>query len=86
MAEAVAKISPANDFWIGLNDIGIATQGTYQWSNGGAWVKSETDPFWNTNQPNHNTGQDCVKVKKTIFKWDDVSCTNLFPFACQKAL
>ena len=66
------------DFWIGGNDLTSDT--TFSWINGDAWVYDN----WNTNQPNHLAGQDCVKMKKTTGRWDDVSCTGEFMYACQK--
>merc|ERR1712083_58030 len=67
------------DFWLGANDLSSDT--TFSWINGDSWVYDN----WNTNQPNHKSGQDCVKMKKNIGRWDDVACTGEFMFACQKA-
>ena len=53
------------DFWIGGNDLTSDT--TFSWINGDAWVYDN----WNTNQPNHLTEQDCVKMKKNTGRWDD---------------
>jgi len=66
------------DVWIGGND--LQTQETFEWVNGDTWSYEN----WNTNQPNHLSGQDCVKYKKNTGKWDDVSCDKEFMFACQK--
>jgi hypothetical protein len=66
------------DFWIGGND--LTTDTTFAWINGDEWIYDN----WNTNQPNHLGGQDCVKMKKDTGRWDDVSCGREFMFACQK--
>jgi len=68
-----------NDFWLGGNDLTSDT--TFTWINGDDWVYDN----WNTNQPNHLSGQDCVKMKKNTGRWDDVGCTGTFMYACQKA-
>jgi len=75
----VASLSPTTDFWIGGNDIDDPTN--FSWINGDAWSYTN----WNKNQPNHNSNQDCVKVKKNTGLWDDVSCNNPMLYCCQKA-
>ena len=67
------------DVWCGAND--LSDSETFSWINGDDWTYEN----WNTNQPNHMSGQDCVKMKKTTGRWDDVSCAQEFMFACQKA-
>jgi hypothetical protein len=71
-------LESSSDFWIGGNDLTSDT--TFSWVNGDAWVYDN----WNTNQPNHLAGQDCVKMKKNTGRWDDVSCTGEFMYSCQK--
>jgi len=67
------------DVWTGGND--LSDSETFSWIGGEDWTYDN----WNTNQPNHIEGQDCVKMKKNTGRWDDVSCTAEFKFACQKA-
>ena len=75
----VASLSSTTDIWVGGND--RAEQTNFAWANGDTWSYEN----WNTNQPNHNNNQDCVKIKKNIGRWDDVACTNtVIPYACQK--
>ena len=75
----VASLSPTQDFWIGGNDKDDPTN--FSWINGDTWSYTN----WNKNQPNHNSNQDCVKVKKNIGLWDDVSCNNAMLYCCQQA-
>ena len=65
--------------WIGGNDKDDPTN--FSWINGDPWSYTN----WNKNQPNHNSNQDCVKVKKNVGTWDDVSCNNAMLYCCQKA-
>ena len=89
-AEGVARIMDSvtyNGFWIGLNDIGL-TKSSWQWASGETSPVSDSSTgVWAKNQPNHVSGQDCVKMK--IVKtggWDDISCTKLLPYVCQKLI
>ena len=78
VAFLVHELLPTEDFWIGGND--NEEEKTFTWANGSPWDWTN----WNTDQPNHKDGQNCLKVKKNINKWDDVNCSNAFKYACQK--
>ena len=82
---AMIDSSVYNGFWIGLNDVGLA-QGSWQWASGATDTVQDSDSVWATNQPNHNTNQDCVKIKISGAGWDDVKCTNPHPYVCQTLL
>ena len=79
-ARLLHDLLPAEDFWIGATNFPSLDDKTFVWKNLSPWDWTN----WNINQPNYKHGQHCVKVKKNINKWDDVSCAKTFKFACQK--
>ena len=75
------------DFFIGGTDVGssVTTAGDdsgFTWANGDDWGYKN---WWPTqNQPNHASNQDCVKVQEDNAFWDDIVCSKLLHYACQK--
>ena len=61
--------------WIGYND--ITWEGHWTWINTG-----KGGNFSNWAPGNPNSSGDCAKIEKT--QWDDVPCSSLQPFVCEK--
>ncbi|KAF4077177.1 hypothetical protein AMELA_G00205040 [Ameiurus melas] len=68
--------------WIGLND--IQQEGNFKWSDGTA---SNFLP-WGEGQPDNWNDEDCVQIRGTEHfetgKFNDIQCSNTYPFICQK--
>jgi hypothetical protein len=66
--------------WIGLSD--IQGEGDFFWADG----SSINYTNWRRNQPNNaKMNQHCVLIRPD-WRWDDVKCSRVIPFACQKNL
>lgn len=74
-----------NNWWIGLNDIGI--EGFYVWDG-----DSSTYTNWYPGEPNNSQGnEDCVEDRfadptqgKYSQQWNDFPCTQQNPFICER--
>ncbi|KAJ8337078.1 hypothetical protein SKAU_G00382980 [Synaphobranchus kaupii] len=67
----------AKPFWIGLSD--VHKEGTWLWSDGNHVDFTK----WNSGEPNNVNDEDCVHSNYGGQKdWNDVACTNSYPYIC----
>ncbi|XP_068725173.1 uncharacterized protein [Montipora capricornis] len=68
--------------WLGLND--ISTEGNFGWADRG----NGNFTAWAKNQPNNFGDEDCVHTLgvKYNYEWNDVKCSNCYPYTCKKDL
>ena len=78
--EAFVSSSVTADTWIGLND--LATEGDMRWDGTGdvsVYVN------WATDQPDNFGGdEDCVEVLADSRGWNDLPCTDLHAYLCER--
>ncbi|XP_077327160.1 uncharacterized protein LOC143961951 isoform X2 [Lithobates pipiens] len=71
--------------WIGLTDMG----GTWKWVDGSPF--DVTPEFWGDQQPDDwkdpafQGREDCVVLRRGV-EWNDVHCSNMFPYICEKEI
>ncbi|PIK55335.1 putative C-type lectin domain family 19 member A [Apostichopus japonicus] len=72
---------PAQDVWIGLND--ITQEGMFTWSNGDPLVyKNFAVGQPDNGQASGVQSQNCVMYSPALNGWDDVQCQLTLPFFC----
>ncbi|XP_071138518.1 perlucin-like protein [Mytilus edulis] len=65
---------------IGAHD--IVQEGTWRWIYDDTFVDFTN---WGNNQPNNYRNQDCAELLKSFsYRWNDVSCTSLLQYVCEK--
>ncbi|XP_063438724.1 perlucin-like protein [Mytilus trossulus] len=67
--------------WIGAND--NAQESYFVWESDNT---SLTFTDWNPNDPNNAApGEDCASMRKMWdYRWNDLACSRLFPYICEK--
>ena len=76
-----ANTSLANGIWLGIND--QSTEGSFQSVDG----TEQEYCNWESGEPNNGNGEqrqeDCVIMKSSL-KWNDVSCSRVMSFVCER--
>ena len=71
--------------WIGAND--RATDGTFVWSDGTSWDRTQMTRLWAGGEPNDYAGnEDCVNMRKEEGfdgLLNDSKCNGKFAFVCK---
>ena len=70
--------------WVGATNIQEGYKGTFVYEDSKLVVPEE---FWNTGEPNNSGGhENCVEMfnKERDLKLNDIPCTRLLPFICEK--
>ena len=79
LKSVTAPATPVNG-WIGASD--TATEGTWVWVDGSPFSFTTN---WHTNQPGGAESQNCMRMRQTDGKWDDLPCdgTATKAFVCK---
>jgi hypothetical protein len=65
---------------LGLND--IQTEGTFEWSDGSAYIHGSDYANWKSSyQANQNSGEDCIRMNNSQ-EWEDKACDDSNKIAC----
>ena len=96
LQQELITLSGKTEFWTGGND--LKTQKVFVWDLTGTTFYNDGETIGYNNwyssnaatQPNHNTDQDCVKLKLkltngeiTKLGWDDINCDSTNNYICQ---
>ncbi|KAK3106236.1 hypothetical protein FSP39_015836, partial [Pinctada imbricata] len=70
--------------WIGVSD--LALEGTWEEFPSMSPVNYKN---WGRNEPNGDDRHNCASIRKDVvygnqYRWDDATCTALFPFICER--
>ena len=77
---ALAKAKGITSFWIGIHD--KTTEGKFTYLSNGRKIGYSN---WYHGEPNNDLhGEDCVQIKYSNGKWNDVPCHVKLSFVCQK--
>ena len=77
---ALARAKGVTRFWIGIHD--KTTEGKFTYLSNGRKIGYSN---WYHGEPNNDLhGEDCVQIKYSNGKWNDVPCHVKLSFVCEK--
>ena len=68
-------------YWIGGSD--EDQEGTWTWVSTWTRISPETFQNWMSDEPDGDSGVNCVCLGKTSDQWSDKRCTMVFFYVCE---
>ncbi|XP_066274442.1 ladderlectin-like [Branchiostoma lanceolatum] len=68
--------------WIGLTD--ILKERHFHWSDGTPLRPGDYTPWWRSQPDNSRRREHCVELKAARYKWNDLPCTGLLHYVCER--